>query len=183
MKERLKYRKTSLNRAKELQAIMRDVAYRTERITGDVYELENQSSQVESLPEEDRAPVVKNIYVQMLELMENLEVLAKAENTKTNISSLSHSKTFSKKSEKALKMDVIDLAIEEDNEAIKQQIDILDRKNAAIKKMRVTAQKNIHAIEKKLTYIEDEIPEDHQPPVEDLNQLDMNEEATLTNQR
>lgn len=49
--------------------------------------------------------------------------------------------------------------------------------------MRISAQKEIFEIEKKLKFVEDEVPEEDQAGLSDLHNLDLNKEATLTNER
>jgi hypothetical protein len=184
MKDRLKFKKASLNRAKEFQSIMKDVSYKTNRVAGDIENLKRNADNVDRLPESKRAPMVKDIFMQMINVLENFEGIAKLANTKPNLATSSLSKTFSKKTDpKSMKMDVVDLALAEENQALKQQIEDLDKKNREVKRLRVNAQKQIFEIEKKLNYIDDEIGEDQQPEVENLEELDLNKEATLTNKR
>ncbi len=49
--------------------------------------------------------------------------------------------------------------------------------------MRIGAQKEIFEIEKKLKFIEDDVPEEEQAELANLQHLDLNQEATLTNER
>ena len=183
-KERLKFKKESLARTKDLHKATSEIEYRTGNTFGEIAQILEDATEVEKYPEDDRAPVVKNLIVSMMQLMENLENSSKPENSKVDISKLSNSRTFSKKSDSKLaKQDVIDLALTQDNEALKSQIEELDKRMGVIKKMRVKSQKGIFEIEKKLNFIEEEIPEDQQPEVEDLQKLDLNKEATLTNQK
>ena len=60
-KERLKYRKASLNRAKEFQNAIKDVAYKTNLVAHDIEDLRSTAASVENLPENERAAVVKNL--------------------------------------------------------------------------------------------------------------------------
>lgn len=164
--------------------IISEIEYKTGHTLDAVRQLDQDADQVDKYPEADRAPIVKNLIMTMIGLMEGMDAMAKPENSKVDISKLSHSKTFSKKSESRLaKQDILDNAITEDNEAIKAQIEEVDKRNAVIKKMRVKAQKGIFELEKKLVYVEEEIPEDQQPEVENLEDLDLNKEATITNQK
>jgi hypothetical protein len=150
----------------------------------EIGELHQDAAQVEKYPEEDRTPMVKNLIMTMMGLMEGIDVMAKPENSKADSSNQSQSRTFSKKSESRLaKQDILDNAITGDNDAVKTQIEEIDKRNAVIKKMRVKAQKGIFELEKRLNYVEEEIPEDQQPEVENLEDLDLNKEATITNKK
>mmetsp|Transcript_3417 Transcript_3417/g.2871 ORF Transcript_3417/g.2871 Transcript_3417/m.2871 type:complete len:304 (-) Transcript_3417:198-1109(-) len=182
-KEQLKYKKESLVRAQEVLETTKDLEYKTGRIVGDVHQLSEDAEQIEKYPEEDRAPIVKKLFMTMMELMENLDAVAKPENSKVNVSKLSHSRTFTKKSDKFTKGDILDIALAEDNEIIKKQIEDIDTKNSVVKRMRVSAQKGIFNLEKKLKYIEDEVPGEEQADLDNLGDIDLNKEATLTNQR
>ena len=180
----MKSKKESLMRTKDLVKITNELEYKTTQILGNIHQLSENSDQVEKYPEDERAEIVKNLYMAMIELMENLDGASKVENSKIDISKLSYSKTFSKKNDsRFLKQDVIDISIAEDNEAIKKQIEELDRKNAVVKKMRVLAQKEIFECERKINFIEEEVPEEEKNELENLNELDLNQEATLTNER
>jgi hypothetical protein len=150
----------------------------------EIRELHQDATQVEKYPEEDRTPIVKNLIMTMMGLMEGIDVMAKPDNSKADSSNQSQSRTFSKKSESRLaKQDILDNAITGDNDAVKTQIEEIDKRNAVIKKMRVKAQKGIFELEKRLNYVEEEIPEDQQPEVENLEDLDLNKEATITNKK
>jgi hypothetical protein len=183
-KDRLKYKRASLARTKEIQAAMHDVTYKTDRLVGDIQELRAQTDQIQHLPDHEKAPLVKNILMSMIESLEGLEEGTKLGNSQLSTSNISHSKTFNKKLDsKSLRMDVLEHALEQDSDTIKQQIEEINRKNAVLKKFRVKAQKKTYELEKKLNFVEEEIGEDHQPEVENLEDLDLNKEATLTNQR
>lgn len=163
---------------------MKDVSSKTNRVAGDIENLKRNADNIDRLPEPKRAPMVKDILMQMINVLENFEGIAKLANTKPNLSTSALSKTFSKKTDpKSMKMDVVDLALAEENQALKQQIEDLDKKNREVKRLRVNAQKQIFDLEKKLNYIDEEIGEDQQPEVENLQDIDLNKEATLTNQR
>ena len=49
--------------------------------------------------------------------------------------------------------------------------------------MRISAQKEIFEIEKKLNFIEAGVPEEQKNEVDFLRNIDLNKEATLTNER
>jgi hypothetical protein len=121
--------------------------------------------------------------MQMIEGLEGFEESSKLGNSQSNANSSGHSKTFSKKHDsKSMRMDAIDNALEQESDAIKQQIAEIDKKNGVLKKIRVNTQKQIFEIEKKLNFVEEEMNEE-QPAVENLEELDLNKEATLTNKR
>ena len=60
---------------------------------------------------------------------------------------------------------------------------ILTSGQRQLNKMRIGSQKEIFEIEKKLKFIEDDVPEEEQAELANLQHLDLNQEATLTNER
>lgn len=80
-------------------------------------------------------------------------------------------------------IEVLKKHVEIDNKATSDEISDIDRRSAGIKKLRVNAQKQIFELEKKLNYIENDLGEGAQPDVENLDELDLNKEATITNNK
>lgn len=219
-KDRLKFKNTSLKRAKNLQSNLREAAYKTQCTAENIAELYNNIARVESMPDNNKPTFVKDLMVKLINSLESLEsqsVQTKANNTSV-ASSKNESKTTTKgkgKQEntkagqkpsqgaelKTAKLSTFDdgifkvsyiqfsnfkiciLTYQKDNQALRGEISDLERRDKEIKRLRVNAQKQIFNIEKKLNYIENELADNQLPEVENLEDLDLNKEATATNSK
>ncbi|CAI2372305.1 unnamed protein product [Moneuplotes crassus] len=183
-KERLKNKKESVKRTKELVDITNELEYKSSSILGEAQQLNQDIEQVEKYPEEHRSAIVKSLFMNMMNLMENLDSASKVSDYKGDTSALSqNTSTLNKSESKLAKQDVLDCKISNDNDIIKKQIEDIDFRTSVIKKMRISAQKDIFEIEKKLDFIEKGVPEEQKNEVELLRSIDLNKEATLTNHR
>lgn len=95
-KDRVKFKKASLNRTKDLQSAMRETAFKSQTVSDEISELRENSARIEEIPEENRPSLVKDLLVKMIDVLENMNV-SKNNATKTSMNSASHSKTFTKK--------------------------------------------------------------------------------------
>jgi predicted nucleic acid-binding Zn-ribbon protein len=158
-KDRLKFKKASVNRAENLQANLRNAAHSYEHNVTKIAELQEISEQIDEIDEENKPALVNDLLVKMIDVLEK--------------------SVKSKEGE----IQCIKQGIDEDNKFINDEITDLNRRNGGIKRLRVDAQKKIFDFEKKLNYLEEELGEGVAPEVENLDELDLNKEATVTNNK
>ncbi len=111
-----------------------ELEYKSSQILGDAKQLGEDIDQVEKYPEEHRPAIVKNLFMNMMELMETLDSASKVEGSQKDVSALSQNNSTLNKTDGTInKKDHLDTKIAEDNEIIKKQIEDIDFRTAAIK--------------------------------------------------